>query len=69
MAHRLLLPLPDYQRIYQVAYSVLEASEIAITHRACIFFASVGTLILRDHCSCPRPSVPAAWRSVCAADH
>lgn len=53
MAHRLLLPLPDYQRIYQVAYSVLEASEIAITHRACIFFASVGTLILRDHYQLP----------------
>ena len=45
--------VPDYQRIYQVAYSVLEASEIAITHRACIFFASVGTLILRDHYQLP----------------
>ena len=43
-----LLPLPDYQRIYQITYSVLEASEIAITHRACIFFASVGALMLRD---------------------
>jgi Protein of unknown function (DUF2026) len=49
MALRILLPLPDYQRIYQVIYSVLEASEIAITHRACIFFASVGTMILREH--------------------
>jgi hypothetical protein len=53
MAQRFLLPLPDYQRIYQIAYSVLEASEIAITHRACIFFASVGALILRDHYRMP----------------
>lgn len=42
------IPLPDYTRIYQVAYSVLEASGIAVTHRACIFFASVGTLLLRE---------------------
>ena len=53
MARRPLLPLPDYQRVYQVAYSVLEASEIAITHRACIFFASVGVLILRDQYKLP----------------
>jgi hypothetical protein len=49
MYKRPLLPLPDYQRIYQVAYSVLEASGIARTHRACIFFATVGALILRKH--------------------
>ena len=53
MARSPLLPLPDYQRIYQITYSVLEASEIAITHRACIFFASVGALILRDQYSLP----------------
>lgn len=44
-----LLALPDYQRIYQVIYSVLETSEIAVTHRACIFFATVGAKILREH--------------------
>lgn len=49
MAKRHLLPLLDYQRIYQVAYSVLETSGIAVTHRACIFFASVGALLLREH--------------------
>lgn len=43
------LPLPDYQRIYQVIYSVLEASGNAKTHRACIFFATAGMLILREH--------------------
>lgn len=49
MSRRLLLPLPDYQRIYQVIYSVLEASGIVKTHRACLYFASAGALILRDH--------------------
>ena len=44
-----LLALPDYQRIYQVIYSVLEASEVAVTHRACMFFASAGALLLREH--------------------
>lgn len=53
MTRRLLLPLPDYQRIYQVIYSVLVASEVATTHRACIFFASVGTIILREHYGLP----------------
>lgn len=49
MTQGLLLPLVDYQRIYQVIYSVLQASEIATTHRACIFFAGAGALILREH--------------------
>jgi hypothetical protein len=50
---RPLLPLPDYQRIYQVAYSVLQATEIAITHRACLFFASAGAALLRKHYQLP----------------
>lgn len=49
MNRRPLLALPDYQRIYQVIYSVLEASGIAVTHRACIFFAAVGAQILREY--------------------
>jgi hypothetical protein len=49
MTRRPLLPLPDYQRIYQVIYSVLEASKVATTHRACLFFATAGGLILREH--------------------
>lgn len=53
MAKRPFPPLPDYQRIYQVIYSVLDASEIAVTHRACIFFAAVGTMILRSHYRLP----------------
>jgi hypothetical protein len=53
MAKRPLLPLPDYQRIYQVINSVLDASEIAVTHRACIFFAAVGMMILRNHYRLP----------------
>lgn len=50
---RPLLPLPDYQRIYQVAYSVLQASEIAKTHRACLFFAAAGASLLRKHYEMP----------------
>jgi hypothetical protein len=46
---RPFLALPDYQRIYQVIYSVLEASGGAKTHRACLFFATAGMLILREH--------------------
>jgi hypothetical protein len=46
---RLLIPLADYQRIYQITYSVLEATGIVNTHRACILFASVGVMILREH--------------------
>lgn len=53
MARPPLLPLPDYQRIYQVAFSVLNASEIAITHRACLFFAAAGALLLREHYGLP----------------
>jgi len=49
MPKRKLLPLADYERIYQVVYSVLEASGIAQTHRACSLFASVGARILREH--------------------
>jgi len=43
------LALPDYQRIYQVAFSVLQTSGVAVTHRACLFFACAGALIMRDH--------------------
>jgi len=42
----LLVPLPDYERIFRVMYSVLGP---AYTHRSCIFFAHVGALILRHH--------------------
>lgn len=53
MRDRLLLPLPDYVRIYQVIYSTLEASGIALTHRACLFFAFAGVLILREKYKLP----------------
>lgn len=48
MADRPLLALPDYQRIYQVVFSVLETSGIALTHRACIFFATAGAQLMRE---------------------
>lgn len=58
-----LLPLPDYQRIYQVLYSVLEASGIAVTHRACIFFATVGARSFKSITTFLQRSVLAVWRS------
>lgn len=53
MARSSLLPLPDYQRVYQVIYSVLQASGIATTSRACVFFASAGATLLREHYGLP----------------
>ena len=53
MTRRPLLPLADYQRIYQVIYSVLETTRIATTHRACPFFATAGVTILQKHYGLP----------------
>lgn len=50
---RPLLPLPDYQRVYEVVYSVLQATEIAVTHRACLLFVTAGMLILRENYRLP----------------
>lgn len=44
---KLLLPLPDYQRIFRVIYSVLDGR--ASSERSCIFFALVGAAILNEH--------------------
>ena len=44
---RLLLPLPDYDRIFRVLHSAID--ERSHTGRACVFFAMVGTEILRKY--------------------
>ncbi|MFG3449927.1 DUF2026 family protein [Stenotrophomonas sp. NPDC047960] len=68
-AAKLLLTLPEYRRIYEVIYSVLEGR--ANTPFACMFFAAAGALILNKHyriaaravagafllCTDPAPSV------------
>lgn len=41
---RTVIPLPDYERIFRVIYSVID--EHANTPHACIFFALVGAAIL-----------------------
>lgn len=46
-APKLQLTLPEYNRIYEVIYSVLEGR--ANTPFACMFFATVGALILNEH--------------------
>jgi len=42
-----LLPLGDYNRIYQTAHGVLEC--VAPTERSCIFFALFGSYVLSEH--------------------
>ena len=44
---RFVIPLQDYERIFRVAYSVLEGMN-AKTGRACIFFSMVGAAILHN---------------------
>lgn len=44
---KLILPFADYCRIFRVIYTVLDGR--AHTHRACIFFAVAGAIILRQH--------------------
>lgn len=44
---KLQLTLPEYNRVYEVIYSVLEGQ--ANTPFACMFFATVGALILKEH--------------------
>jgi len=46
-APKLQLTLPEYGRIYEVIYSVLEGR--ANTPHACMFFAITGALILKEH--------------------
>ena len=42
-----IIPFTDYCRIFRVIYSVLDGR--AHTHRACIFFAVAGAILLRQH--------------------
>ena len=43
---RTVVPLPDYERIFRVIYSVID--EHANTPHACVFFAVVGAAILEQ---------------------
>ena len=56
---RLLLTLPEYERIYNVIYSILEGR--ANTPHACMFFAIAGTLILKKHYNIPARPVAGAF--------
>jgi hypothetical protein len=44
---RILLPLSEYNRVYQVAHGVIR--DIGSAERACIFFAAFGALVLNKH--------------------
>jgi hypothetical protein len=58
-APKLQLTLPEYGRIYEVIYSVLEGR--ANTPFACIFFASAGALILNKHYKIPARALAGAF--------
>lgn len=56
---KLQLTLPEYRRIYEVIYSVLEGR--ANTPFACMFFAAAGALILNKHYKIPARAVAGAF--------
>lgn len=56
---KLQLTLPEYNRIYEVIYSVLEGR--ANTPFACTFFATAGALILNKHYKIPARAVAGAF--------
>jgi hypothetical protein len=45
-AQHTVIPFPDYQRIFDVTFSVLD--ERAHTAHACVFFALIGAMILNE---------------------
>jgi hypothetical protein len=56
---KLLLTLPEYDRIYQIIYSVLEGR--VNTPHACMYFAITGSLILNKHYNIPARPVAGAF--------
>lgn len=56
---KLQLTLPEYNRIYETIYSVLEGR--ANTPFACMFFAAAGALILNKHYKIPARAVAGAF--------
>lgn len=56
---KLQLTLPEYGRIYEVIYSVLDGR--ANTPFACMFFAAAGALILNQHYKIPARAVAGAF--------
>jgi len=56
---KFILTLPEYGRIFQTIYSILEGR--ANTPQACLFFASAGALILNKHYKIPARAVGGAF--------
>ena len=56
---KLQLTLPEYNRIYEIIYSVLEGR--ANAPFACMFFAAAGALILNKHYKIPARTVAGAF--------
>lgn len=62
---KFLIPLADYNRIYQVAHGVLQ--HIATAERACVFFAAFGAYVLNEHYNIPARVVAGAL-GLCTSD-
>lgn len=56
---KLQLTLPEYNRVYEIIFSVLEGR--ARTPFACMFFAAAGALILNKHYKIPARAVAGAF--------
>lgn len=64
-SQRLLLPLSEYNRIYQVARGTI--GDIANVERACMFFNSFGAYVLSKHYKIPARVVAGAF-GLCVSD-
>lgn len=56
---KFLLPLSDYNRVYQVAHGVIR--DVRTAEKACIFFATFGALVLNKHYKIPARVVAGAF--------
>lgn len=56
---KLQLTLPEYNRIYEIIYSVLEGR--AHTPFACMFFSAAGALVLNKHYKIPARAIAGAF--------
>lgn len=56
---KFLLPLSEYNRIYQVAHGVLR--DVADVNKACVFFASFGAYVLNKHYNIPARPVAGSF--------
>lgn len=64
---KFLLPLSEYNRIYQVTHGVLQGVPDATAERACLFFAAVGGYVL-NQCYKIRAQIVGGAFCLCVGD-